>query len=205
MKYCKKCGVQIPNNTKFCTSCGAKQGGIPTFVKVLIIIGIVLGLLFGCVAACTASLGKAVNDAIDEVEKSYDDNEGKTEFNVGETFESKRLKVQFVSSNSNFTDYSKYASVKSGYKVVQYNFKATNIGNDQTMFDYTEFNCYSGDSKREQFYSVDGAGLDTSGSIDAGKTLELSIYCEVEKDSVDNHVIYNPFLSDTKVKFNLEK
>ncbi len=205
MKQCKKCGELLPNTAKHCTKCGAKQGGIPTIVKVLIIIFVVLGCLFGCVAACTAGLGKAVNDAIDEVEKSYDDKNGKTEFNVGETFENKSLKVQFISSNSNFTNYSQYATVKSGFKVVQYTFKATNVGDDQTMFDYTDFNCYSGDTKREQFYSVEGAGLDTGGSIDAGKSLELSIYCEVEKDSVDNHVMYSPFLSDTKIKFNLEK
>lgn len=205
MKQCKKCGELLPNTAKHCTKCGAKQGGIPTIVKVLIIIVVVLCLLFGCVAACTAGLGKAVNDAVDEVNKSSEDKDGKTEFNVGETFENKSLKVQFVSSNSNFTNYNQYATVKSGYKVVQYSFKATNVGNDQAMFDYTLFNCYSGDSKREQFYSVDGAGLETSGSIDPGKSLELSIYCEVEKDSVDNHVIFSPLFSDAKIKFNLEK
>lgn len=196
MKNCKKCGHQISKSAKVCPNCGHKYG-IPTFIKVIII----LVIIFGCIVGCVSSCSKAVSDSINESLGGYDDQKGKTSFNVGETFQSKYLKVTFDSSNLNFTNYNKYATVKDGYKVVEFKFTAENIGDSDQTFNYVDFNCYADGSTMQQFYSVEDAGLDGGGTISAGKKVSIPVYCEVPKSASKVTVEYKPFLADKNYEF----
>lgn len=198
-KICKHCKEEIAKSAKRCPKCGGKLG-MPGWVKAIIIVVVILV----CVVSCMNSCSKAVNDAVEEAFGGYDDQNGKTTFKVGEVFESKYLKVTFDSSNLNFTNYSKYADVKSGYKVVQFKFTAENIGEDNQTFDYTDFNCYADDQTMQQFYSTDDSGLDSGGTVSKGKKVTVPVYCEVPKDSKKVSVEFKPLLADKNYEFVAE-
>ena len=62
-KECKACKEKINKKATKCPHCGAKQGGLPTIVKVLIIIVITFACIIGCMRSCT----NALNETIDEI------------------------------------------------------------------------------------------------------------------------------------------
>lgn len=190
MKKCKNCGEEIAKNAKTCPKCGARYG-LPGFVKFLILIIIIVGCIIGCMSSCTDS----VNDAIEETANEYKDINGKTEFSVGESFENKHLKVSLTQVNKDFKDYSEYATIKKGYKVVQFNFEGKNVGTSKSeLFSYADFDCYADNESMNQFYSVnssDNNGLDFIHELTSGKIGKGSIYCEVPIDAKDITVEYD--------------
>lgn len=195
-KICKHCKEEIVKGAKKCPKCGGNQG-LPGFVKALIIIVIVIVCIVGCMNSCA----KGVDEAVKEVTGGYDDQSGKTSFKVGEEFESKHLKIKFESSNLNFTNYSEYATIKDGYKVVEFKFSAENIGDDDVTFGYTDFNCYADGEKKQQFYSTEDSGLDSGGTISKGKKSSVPVYCEVPKNSSKITAEYKPILADNNYEF----
>ncbi len=192
MKVCKYCKEKIAKSAKKCPKCGGKLG-MPIWVKILIIVVIVIACIIGCVNSCS--------NAVDEAFSGYDDQHGKTTFSVGETFESKYLKVKYVSSNSNYTNYNKYSEVKKGYKVAQFKFTAENIAEETQTFDYTDFSCYADDEAMQQFYGTDDSGLDSGGTISSGKKVSASVYCEVPKNASKISVEYKPMLAEKTYSF----
>lgn len=191
-KICKHCKEKIAKGAKRCPKCGGKLG-MPGGIKVLIIIGIIFACIIGCVNSCS--------NAVDETFGGYDDQKGKTSFNVGETFESKYLKITFDSVNLNFTNYDEYSTLKQENKVVQFKFTAINIGEENQTFDYTDFDCYADDKAMQQFYGVNDAGLDSGGTISKGKTASASVYCEVPKSASKISVEFKPVLADKNYTF----
>lgn len=195
-KVCRHCKEKIDKKAKRCPKCGGKLG-IPGWIKAIIIVVIVLVCAVSCMHSCT----KAVDDSLKETFGGYDDQNGKTAFNVGETFESKHLKVTFNSSNSNFTNYSKYSSIKKGYKIVQFKFTAENLGTENETFDYTDFHCYADNQTMQQFYGTDDSGLDSGGTISQGKSVSVPVYCEVPKDAKKVSVEFKPLFANKNYEF----
>ena len=195
-KICKHCKEPIAKGAKRCPKCGGKLG-MPGWAKFLIIVAIVLACIVGCVGSCS----KAVDDAVKESFGGYDDQNGKLSFKVGEVFQSKHMKVTFDSSDTNFTNYSEYATVKEGYKVVQFKFTAENIGEENQTFDYTDFSCYADDETMQQFYSVDDSGLDAGGTVSSGKKVSIPVYCEVPANANKVSVEYKPLLAEKNYEF----
>lgn len=196
MKKCKHCNEDVAKSAKVCPKCGGKLG-MPAWLKALIIIIIVIVCVVGCVSSCTG----AVEEAVKESFGGYDDQSGKTSFNVGEVFESKHLKISFDSCNTNFTNYSEYATVKDGYKVVEFKFTAENIGEEDDSFSYYDFNCYADGEKKQQFYSTDDSGLDSGGTLSKGKKSSVPVYCEVPANASKITVEYKPMLADKNYEF----
>ena len=192
MKICKHCKEKIAKKAKKCPKCGGKLG-MPGWAKALIIIVIVIACIIGCVNSCS--------NAVDEAFGGYDDQHGKTSFTVGETFESKYLKIKFNSSNLNFTNYNEFSEVKKGNKVVQFKFTAENIGEESQTFDYTDFNCYADDEVMQQFYGVDDSGFESGGTVSSGKKVNVPIYCEVPKNADKISVEFKPILAEKTYSF----
>lgn len=72
MKKCKNCQAEIEKSAKVCPKCGAKQG-MPTWAKVLIIVGVVLLLLGGCVVGCVGLVGVSIYRPLKQTEALIDE------------------------------------------------------------------------------------------------------------------------------------
>lgn len=178
-KKCKYCMEEIPKKAKRCPKCGGKFG-MPTIVKVLLGIIIFIIIIVALVSSCTAGVVNSVDDAIKETNKEYEDVNGKTSFKVGESFENKLLKVTLDSTNTNYTNISQYATVKTGYKIVEYTFTFTNVGDEDELASLYDFNCYADNEAMDKFYLIDDDGYSLlSSTISANKIAKGSIYCEV--------------------------
>lgn len=197
-KKCKKCMEEINKKAKKCPKCGANLG-IPGFVKVLIVLAVIFGLCVSCMSSCT----DAVNDSIEETENEYKDINGKSTFKVGESFENKHIKVTFVSSNLNYTDISKYATLKDGYKVVEFEFAFKNVGDEDELASLYDFNCYADDVSMEQFYSVADDNYEVlSATMSAGKSASGKLYCEVPKNAEKITIEYDAsWLDNNNIEF----
>lgn len=197
-KKCKKCMEEINKKAKKCPKCGANLG-IPGFVKVLIVLAVIFGLCVSCMSSCT----DAVNDSIEETENEYKDINGKSTFKVGESFENKHIKVTFVSSNLNYTDISKYATLKDGYKVVEFEFAFKNVGDEDELASLYDFNCYADDVSMEQFYSVADDNYEVlSATMSVGKSASGKLYCEVPKNAEKITIEYDAsWLDNNNIEF----
>lgn len=191
IKACKHCREEIAKNAKRCPKCGGKNG-LSTGIKVLIVIAVIVLGIVSCVSS--------MSDAVDEVFGGYDDQNGKTSFNVGETFESKYLKILYVSSNSDYKNYNNYLGPNEGNKVVEFVFSAENIGEEEQNFSIYEFDCYADDIAKDQFYYSTG-NENTYNTLSAGKKASLSVYCEVPKTASKVTVEFKPVLADENYEF----
>lgn len=103
------------------------------------------------------------------------------EYNVGDIFEDEDIAIKYVSKNENFTSYSKYADVKSGYKIIQATFEFENVGTSDEYVSSYEFNCYADGYDCESFWSVEDSSF--SATLSAGKKTKGSVYFEVPKNA----------------------
>lgn len=203
MKNCKKCGAEIAKSAKVCPKCGARFG-LPGFVKVLIVLGIIFLCLFGCVAACTKGAVDSVNESIEETENEYKDVNGKTEFNVNESFENKHFKVTLTAVDNNWTGYDTITKPKDGKKIVKVSLTAENIGTDSSDISSLYFKCYADDVVVDEYiWSGDN---EFGGTISSGKKTTGALYYEVPKDATKIVLEYEPNeLSDEyQVAFNIQ-
>ena len=225
-KVCAKCGAAVAADAKFCTTCGSSEFAaapakkpFPTWAKVLIIIGIIIFVPVACTVACTGLLFGAVEEGINEVNEAIENgdydidvNYGEsdsststvldTEYVPGETFENGSLKLDFTEVNKDFKDYSQYMGPDSGYKVIQYKFTAKNIGSSDIFISSYSFDCYSDDVVQEDFLWANDSSKTSGGTISAGKTAYINVYCEVPIDSVKNTVEYDFSWLDDNIVFN---
>ena len=198
--------------------------GMPTWLKVILIILLVLGLMGACTVGCVVMTGKAIvdgaNEALEDLESDlgdydydydydYDDEEEEedsdlvldTEYGPGEVFENGSLSLSFDSVNTNFTVYSQYFGPDAGNKVVQYKFTAKNIGSSDLYISSYSFECYSDDVKVDNFSWANDGSSTSGGTISSGKTAYINVYCEVPSTSVKNIVEYDFSWLDENITF----
>lgn len=107
----------------------------------------------------------------------------KTVYSVGEVYQGSSLAIKFVSKNDNFKNYSKYADVKSGYKIIQASFEFENLSSDDEYVSNYYFNCYADGYDCEMFYSVDDSSFGST--LSTGKKAKGNVYFEVPKDATE--------------------
>ena len=108
--------------------------------------------------------------------------EKKTSFNVGETFSNNNVKIKFASVDQDFKNYSKYATVKSGYKIIKATFDFENVGSSDEFVSYYDFKCYADDVACDAFYNTD-LDDELSATISSGKKASGSVYFEVPQNA----------------------
>ena len=208
-KKCKKCQKSIDKNLRFCPKCGEKQPE-PVWATALVIffaVVVIFGGLTGFEDEDTLKTPEEKTTETVSASEEKDDTkkttveEEKRSFKVGEVLETQGLKITFDSNNLNFTNYSQYASVKDGHKIVEFKFTAENISERDRSFNYYDFNCYADDQKMQQFYSVDNSGLDSGGTISSGKKSSVPVYCEVPTNASKITVEYQSLLSNKHYEF----
>lgn len=204
LKKCKHCNEEIAKNAKVCPKCGARFG-LPGWAKIII----VLIIIFGCVVACVSGCTNSVNDAIDDTKNSYKDINGKTSFNLNETFQNKHEKITMTESNLNFKNYSEYLKPADGNKVIMVKFEVENISedSDEAYVSSLNFNGYADGVAISQFYSGNDKYNDLSATIGKGKKSIGYIFYEVPKDAKNITIEYKAdFWTDgTNIEFIVQK
>lgn len=116
-------------------------------------------------------------DKADNVEKTVTD-----KIKAGTTLSNKQLKINYKSCDADFQDYSYYAEIKDGYKVVKAVFDFENISSTDVILE--GFDCYADGVKCESFYFVDDYSNPILTSISAGRKLnDATVYYEVPADA----------------------
>ena len=125
------------------------------------------------------------------------------EIKVGSTVSNKNVKITFKSCNVDFKNYSRYADLKSGYKVVQAIFDFENIASTDIVLE--GFDCYADGAKCESFLYVDDYSNPVLTSISAGRKLtDVTVYYEVPNDAANVELEYEAdFWSNEKFIFVL--
>ena len=90
--------------------------------------------------------------------------------------------IIYKSCDADFKNYSKYATVKEGYKVIQAVFDFENNSENDAVLE--NFECYADGVKCEAFYSVDDYSSPTLETVSAGKKfVDAKVYYEVPADA----------------------
>lgn len=221
--FCNKCGKEIPNDSKVCKYCGASvnnsqsqtininantnvQAKKKIYQKWWFWLIIVLVILFVIVVASGTS-DNNVDSGDAKNTSNVSDTNPKSEYNVGDTFSNKSVKLKYISLDKNFKGYSTYATVKSGHKIIKAEFEFENISTTDKYLSYGDFNCYADGYVCDAFYSVDDAGLSGSfiGSISAGKKAKGNVYFEVPSDAKEITIEYDANIwTSEKVVFRVK-
>ena len=198
IKRCKECGEEVSSSAKACPKCGKDQRNFFKKHPIISVIGIViiLGVILGAGGSSQSEPKNTLNNGTntDNTQTPV-----KTEFVVGEIYEDESIAIKFVSKNNNFTNYSKYADVKKGYKVIEAVFEVENVGVSDLFVSTLDFECYADGYACNEFYYVDET---LSATLSAGKKTKGKIYFEVPKDAKEVYLEYETdFWNDEKIKF----
>lgn len=196
-KKCKYCKEEIAKNAKRCPKCGGKLG-MPLLIKIIIVIAII----FVCVIGCTNGCANAVDDAVEKTSNSYNDINGKTSFNLNETFQNKYEKITMTEVNTNFTDYNQYLAPKDGYKIIMLKFEVENIDEerDELYISSMSFNAYADGVAVDAYFGANSQYNDLSATIGKGKKAIGYIFYEVPVNAQKITVEYNTnFITDGNI------
>lgn len=197
MKKCKECGEEISSSAKKCPKCGKDQRNFfmqhPVIYTILILV--VLGMFMGGSEETTNTSKTTLTTGESEVIETGTTNNNtetkvpeKKSYNVGEIYEDDYMAVKYVAVDDNFKGYSKYADIKSGYKVVKAEFEFENVSTTDQLASSYDFTCYADGYDCETFYSVDDSSF--SASLSAGKKTKGNVYFEVPIDSTEIVIEY---------------
>lgn len=200
-KKCKHCQSDIDAKAKVCPTCKKSQGMSGCLKAVIVLIILIIGVIL-MMGACTKEVAESIDESIKETENSYKDKNGKTSFKKGDTFENSYIKMTMTEFDLNFKDYSKYTSIKDGYKVVMVKFEAENIGKEDQFISYLDFNCYADDVAMEENYLLFDKYEHLSATISSGKKTAGYVFYEVPKNAESIVFEYEPsWFQDAKVEF----
>ncbi len=124
------------------------------------------------------------------------------EYNVGEIYQDKKIAIKFVSTDENFKGYSKYADIKSGYKILKANFEIENLGDSDIYVSTSDFSCYADGYDCEMFWQVDDAIF--SSTLSTGKKTAGSVYFEVPENVNDITIEFTDIFISNKVVFRVK-
>ena len=188
-KVCKYCKETIDKSAKRCPKCGGKQG-LPGWVKAIIIILIIIICIVGCVNSCSNGVENAVKETKDE----WQDINGKTSFNVNESFQNKYEKITMIEVNTNFTDYGQYSSPTEGYKYVMAKFEVENINEekDELYVSSYDFNADADGVSVESGYVGNDNYKDLNATLGIGKKAIGYLFYEVPISASKVTINYNP-------------
>lgn len=148
-------------------------------------------------------IGNTVKDpevTNDNRENETNKTEKKESYSVGEVFNDGYMKVVYTALNDNFTDYSKYATIKEGCKVICASFEFENVSNGDESASSSDFECYADGYSCDSFYSVDDSSF--YNRLSAGKKTKGNVYFQVPVNAEKIIIEYeNNMWSSKKVKF----
>ena len=218
VKKCKYCQGEIDANAKVCPLCQRKLGAKGWQITLIVIGGLFFWrIYFGIISSIFInSENKPIIDDSDSsqrqvsidttnnnsnIEKKFE----KTEFEVGESYEGNGMTINYISCNADFKEYSKYASLKYGYKVVKLEFEFINtyLTDADVHPSSYDFECYADGYVCDSFYSVDDSSFYLT--LSKGKKGKGNIYYEVPINSQEIIVEYETnFWTNKKIIFKVQ-
>lgn len=160
------------------------------------IAGLVMGILSFIIAtSINNSTSKVINEAVQETNSGYKDVNGKTKFLLNESFINSKEKITMIESNTDFRDYSPYATIKPGYKVIMAKFEIENVttsNDDEIYVSGYDFHAYADGEAVESFYSANDTYKDISATLSKGKKTSGYVFYEVPENASEITIEYNP-------------
>lgn len=219
IKKCKYCQIEIPSNAKICPNCNSKQGRKAW--QIILIVGIGLlwwGIIFNILFSDTDESEQIKNTLNNNstVHQNNGSSKGgnlatttdtqsnkKNEYSVGSVYEDNFIAIKYVSCDNNFNNYSKYADIKNGYKVVKVEFEVENIGKSDTSITSWDFECYADGYSCNEFYNHDETYL--SATLSSGKKTKGALLYEVPIDAQKIILEYDTnIFSNNKISFIIQ-
>lgn len=93
------------------------------------------------------------------------------------------MDIKYVSVDDDFKGYSKYADIKSGYKVIKAEFEFENVSTTDQLASRYDFTCYADGYDCDSFYSVNDPSFSSS-SLSVGKKKKGNVYFEVPIEAI---------------------
>lgn len=156
------------------------------------------------IEAESVAQSKVEEPKIEEKKVEEEKAEEKDKYNVGDTWESKTLKVDYIDCYE-FSDYNQFNAPADGNKIICAEFEFENIGKSDTTVMYTDFHGYADGYEVNQSYAPDGTGLDFSVKMSAGRKGTGKVAFEVPQDAVEIEIEFSPNLwTSEKVVFVYE-
>lgn len=175
---------------------GIVTSSIGILITIVYIIGmiVILGDKNGLIQQVIEQQENIVNSS-EEAQKSV-----KKQCKVGETFNNGKIAINFVAINEDFKEYSKYANVEDGYKIIRAEFEFENVGKTNQYVSSYEFDCYADGYNCEAFWSVEDSSFSTT--LSSGKKAKGVVYFEVPQNSTNLSLEYDvDSLNEETVEF----
>ncbi len=175
--------------------------------KKWIIIAVIIVLIITIVGSGSSEPTVDTPSTDNSVSQSTKENEttksATDEIKSGSTVSNNSVKISYKSCNTDFTDYSPYADVKNGYRIIEAVFDFENISNSDIFVD--GFECYADGAKCESFFYVDDYTFPYE-SISSGRKLtDVAVYYQVPTDAERIELEYEAdFWDDEKYVFIVE-
>lgn len=220
IKKCKYCQSEIPAEAKICPNCNNKQGAKTWQIILIVVVGLLWwGIIFNVLFSGSDETGEQKN-TLNENNTTIHENTGnskggslanptttqtskKTEYSVGEIYEDSNLAIKYVSCDNNFTNYSRYATIKEGHKILKVEFEVENVGNTDEFISSWDFECYADGYSCESFYSHDETEL--SATLSSGKKTKGALLYEVPTNAQKIILEYElNMFSNEKVTFIIQ-
>lgn len=180
---CKCCGSKIAKSANWCPKCG-KVNIINNMMSLIFNSFIKLLIFILCIMFFFIMFNLYI--------KSYDDIYGNRSFIVGDTFENKRFKMLYVSSNTNYKNNNNYKDKK----IIKLTFYIENINNKPYKISTANFNCYADDILQQKVKNEEYIH-----NLSTNKNVYLYVYCLVPTNSSHIGVNYKPSYSNSIYEF----
>lgn len=247
-KTCNKCGASVPAEQKFCTSCGGNEfteaaavqptvapvtpvapvagaqppkKGMPTWLKVILIILLVLGLLGACTIGCAVMVGKAFVDGATEIiedaeidydydydydydEEEDDDTSSSDTYGLGDTFTFDDIEYTLGTTISYGVVENMFSDVN-GRDAIKIPVTVKNVGNESKSVSTLWMKLYgpSGNELANVEYYFDDS-IAYAGSLLPGATKDTYIYLLYESDGTYT-MEFDDWTDKLTVKFDVTK
>lgn len=199
MKKCKHCGSEISDDAKICPNCKKRQKIAWWQIVLIVFVAIIVLSMI-----TTGDKENTSSNESDKTSTNQTTNNSKVEekdsYIVGEIFKNNSISIAYESLNDNFTNYSSYATIKDGCKIISASFEFENVSNSDKVVSSYDFNCYADGYDCESFWSTEDSSF--SANLSSGKKAKGTVYFQVPQDSNNIVIEYEDnIFSNKKVKF----
>ena len=200
------------------------KNGMPTWLKVLIIIGVIFLLMGGCVVVGTYYIGKKASDFVNDVAGDLEENFGDviedieeevesqieeqtqsntSEKGLGDTFTFDNLEITVGSTAEVFVADESVDSYE-GKEFIKVPLTIKNVGTDENRFKSYNYSIYFGEDYLFKMGTIFDDSVESSDFIGSGETYNANIYFLYEGDG-SYKIELNNYTNIVNIVFDVTK